>query len=140
MAFRTQRATPKVVPDTSLGSIHPTYIYKVVLLGRMSVGKSSLTYCYMKNGFKESLPTMGCSFLTQTLCLEATTIKFEILDTVGQKYHSVCHLYYWGARAALLVYNISRKETLAGAKLEEEFLPDEITRALVDNKMDLVAE
>ncbi|NWH61595.1 RAB17 protein, partial [Geococcyx californianus] len=134
------------MPGTSLEGIHPTYIYKVVLLGSTSVGKSSLAYRYVKNDFKESLPTVGCSFFTQTLNLEAATIKFEIWDTAGQeKYHSVCHLYYRGAHAALLVYDITNKETLNRAKLwlrdlEKEFLPDEIVIGLVGNKTDLAAE
>ncbi|XP_059676560.1 ras-related protein Rab-17 [Gavia stellata] len=136
----------KAMPGTSLEGIRPTYIYKVVLLGSTSVGKSSLAYRYVKNDFKESLPTVGCSFFTQTLNLEVATVKFEIWDTAGQeKYHSVCHLYYRGAHAALLVYDIASKETLNRAKLwlrdlEKEFLPDEIVIALVGNKTDLAAE
>ncbi|XP_010576296.1 PREDICTED: ras-related protein Rab-17 [Haliaeetus leucocephalus] len=131
---------------TSLEGIRPTYTYKVVLLGSMSVGKSSLAYRYVKNDFKELLPTVGCSFFTQTLNLEVATVKFEIWDTAGQeKYHSVCHLYYRGAHAALLIYDITNKETLNKAKLwlrdlEKEFLPNEIVIALVGNKMDLAAE
>ncbi|KFP91599.1 Ras-related protein Rab-17, partial [Apaloderma vittatum] len=136
----------KAMPDTSLEGIHPTYIYKVVLLGSTSVGKSSLAYRYVRNDFKESLPTVGCSFFTQTLNLEGATIKLEIWDTAGQeKYHSVCHLYYRGAHAALLIYDITNKETLNRAKLwlrdlEKEFLPDEIVIAFVGNKTDLAAE
>lgn len=37
-------------------------------------------------------------------------MKLEIWDTAGQeKYHSVCHLYFRGADAALLVYDITSK-------------------------------
>ncbi|XP_057277906.1 ras-related protein Rab-17 isoform X2 [Pezoporus wallicus] len=131
---------------TSPEGIHPTYPYKVVLLGSTSVGKSSLAYRYVKNDFRESLPTVGCSFFTQTLNMEVATVKLEIWDTAGQeKYHSVCHLYYRGAHAALLVYDITNKETLNRTKLwlrdlEKEFLPDEIVIALVGNKVDLAAE
>ncbi|XP_019472420.1 ras-related protein Rab-17 isoform X1 [Meleagris gallopavo] len=135
-----------VVPGSSLGDNRPTYIYKMVLLGSTSVGKSSLAYRYVKNDFKESLPTVGCSFFTQTIQLETATIKLEIWDTAGQeKYHSVCHLYYRGAHAALLVYDLTNKETFNRAKqwlmeLEKEFLPDEIVIALVGNKTDLADE
>ncbi|NXF06540.1 RAB17 protein, partial [Smithornis capensis] len=136
----------KRMPGTSLEGSHPTYMYKVVLLGSMSVGKSSLAYRYVKNDFRELLPTVGCSFFTQTLHLEEATVKFEIWDTAGQeKYHSVCHLYYRDAHAALLVYDIANKATLNRAKLwleelEKRFLPDEIVIALVGNKTDLAAE
>uniref|UniRef100_A0A8C8B2S8 Ras-related protein Rab-17 n=1 Tax=Otus sunia TaxID=257818 RepID=A0A8C8B2S8_9STRI len=136
----------KAMPGTSQEGIRPTYIYKVVLLGSTSVGKSSLAYRYVRNDFRDSLPTVGCSFFTQMLNLEVATIKFEIWDTAGQeKYHSVCHLYYRGAHAALLVYDITNKETFNRAKLwlrdlEKEFLPDEIVIALVGNKVDLAGE
>ncbi|KAM4669810.1 ras-related protein Rab-17 isoform 3-T3 [Amazona ochrocephala] len=136
----------KEVLGTPPEGIHPTYPYKVVLLGSTSVGKSSLAYRYVKNDFKESLPTVGCSFFTQMLNMEVATVKLEIWDTAGQeKYQSVCHLYYRGAHAALLVYDITNKETLNRAKLwlsdlEKEFLPDEIVIALVGNKVDLAAE
>lgn len=42
--------------------------------------------------------------------LGSSSLKLEIWDTAGQeKYHSVCHLYFRGANAALLVYDITRK-------------------------------
>ncbi|XP_077169865.1 ras-related protein Rab-17 [Paroedura picta] len=126
---------------------HPSkessYIFKVVLLGSSSVGKSSLAYRYVKKDFRDSLPTVGCSFFNQCVTLDATTVKLEIWDTAGQeKYHSVCHLYYRGANAALLVYDITSKETFEKAKvwlseLEQEFLQNEIIIILVGNKHDL---
>ncbi|XP_038278016.1 ras-related protein Rab-17 [Dermochelys coriacea] len=127
-------------------STEQSYVYKVVLLGSTAVGKSSIAFRYVKNDFRESMPTVGCSFFTQLVCLETATIKLEIWDTAGQeKYHSVCHLYYRGANAALLVYDIARKATFARAKLwlrelEKEFLHDEIVIVLVGNKTDLAAE
>ncbi|NXE98660.1 RAB17 protein, partial [Menura novaehollandiae] len=132
--------------ETSLEGPCPSYTYKVVLLGSMSVGKSSLAYRYMKNDFRELLPTVGCAFFTRILNLDVATVKLEIWDTAGQeKYQSVCHLYYRDAHAALLVYDIANRQTLSRAKLwledlEKKFLPDEIVIALVGNKTDLAAE
>ncbi|NWX57912.1 RAB17 protein, partial [Promerops cafer] len=135
-----------VASGASLEGPRPSYRYKVVLLGSMSVGKSSLVYRYVRNDFRELLPTVGCSFFTQTLDLDEATVRFEIWDTAGQeKYQSVCHLYYRDAHAALLVYDITKKETLGRAKmwleeLEKRFLPNEIVIVLVGNKTDLAAE
>jgi len=48
------------------------------------------------------------AFLTQTVCLDDTTVKFEIWDTAGQeRYHSLAPMYYRGAQAAIIVYDIT---------------------------------
>lgn len=62
------------------------------------------------------------SFFTQTLDLEEATVKIEIWDTAGQeKYHSVCHLYYRDAHAALLVYDIANKVRQDQATPRDDF-------------------
>ncbi|NXL74875.1 RAB17 protein, partial [Leptocoma aspasia] len=135
-----------VTSGTSPEGPRPSYVYKVVLVGSTSVGKSSLAYRYVGNHFRELLATVGCSFFTHTLELDEATVRLEIWDTAGQeKYQSVCHLYYRDAQAALLVYDIAKKQTLSRAKLwleelEQRFLPNEIVIALVGNKTDLAAE
>ncbi|XP_049744506.1 ras-related protein Rab-17 isoform X2 [Elephas maximus indicus] len=92
-------------------ALRPPRVFKLVLLGSGSVGKSSLALRYVKNDFKSILPTVGCAFFTKVVHMEAASLKFEIWDTAGQeKYHSVCHLYLRGANAALLVYDITSKE------------------------------
>lgn len=48
------------------------------------------------------------AFLTQTICIDDNTIKFEIWDTAGQeRYHSLAPMYYRGAQAAIIVYDIT---------------------------------
>lgn len=50
------------------------------------------------------------AFLTQTVCLDDTTVKFEIWDTAGQeRYHSLAPMYYRGAQAAIVVYDITNE-------------------------------
>lgn len=44
-------------PGAALGQ---PCIFKLVLLGSGSVGKSSLALRYVKNDFKSILPTVGC--------------------------------------------------------------------------------
>ena len=48
------------------------------------------------------------AFLTQTVCFDDTTVKFEIWDTAGQeRYHSLAPMYYRGSQAAIVVYDIT---------------------------------
>lgn len=60
--------------------------FKLVLLGESAVGKSSLVLRFVKGQFHEyQESTIGAAFLTQTLCIDDTTVKFEIWDTAGQE-------------------------------------------------------
>jgi len=55
-------------------------------------------------------PVFSAAFLTQTVCLDDTTVKFEIWDTAGQeRYHSLAPMYYRGAQAAIVVYDITNE-------------------------------
>lgn len=82
------------------------------------------------------------AFLTQTVCLDDTTVKFEIWDTAGQeRYHSLAPMYYRGAQAAIVVYDITSQETFGRAKnwikeLQRQASPN-IVIALAGNKADL---
>lgn len=58
------------------------------------------------------------AFLTQTVCLDDTTVKFEIWDTAGQeRYHSLAPMYYRGAQAAIVVYDITNQVSNKGVIL-----------------------
>jgi GTPase SAR1 family protein len=83
---------------------------KLVLLGDSGVGKSCLVLRYVRNQFDPaSKITVGAAFLSHNVSLpEGQTIKFEIWDTAGQeRYLSLAPLYYRGAHAAAIVYDIS---------------------------------
>ncbi|TNN35043.1 Ras-related protein Rab-5A [Liparis tanakae] len=86
--------------------------FKLVLLGESAVGKSSLVLRFVKGQFHEfQESTIGAAFLTQTVCLDDTTVKFEIWDTAGQeRYHSLAPMYYRGAQAAIVVYDITNED------------------------------
>ncbi|KAJ8412115.1 hypothetical protein AAFF_G00143820 [Aldrovandia affinis] len=120
--------------------------FKLVLLGESAVGKSSLVLRFVKGQFQEyQESTIGAAFLTQSVCLEDTTVKFEIWDTAGQeRYHSLAPMYYRGAQAAIVVYDITNAETFGRAKtwvkeLQRQASPN-IVIALAGNKADLSAK
>jgi len=92
--------------------------FKLVLLGESAVGKSSLVLRFVKGQFHEfQESTIGAAFLTQTLCLDDTTVKFEIWDTAGQeRYHSLAPMYYRGAQVRENLPSIYPKTLLAFEK------------------------
>lgn len=53
------------------------------------------------------------AFLTQKVQLDDATVKFEIWDTAGQeRYRSLAPMYYRGAAAAIVVYDVTNKARL----------------------------
>ncbi|XP_075937233.1 RAB5A, member RAS oncogene family, b isoform X2 [Anarhichas minor] len=91
------------------------------------------------------LQELLAAFLTQTVCLDDTTVKFEIWDTAGQeRYHSLAPMYYRGAQAAIVVYDITNEESFVRAKnwvkeLQRQASPN-IVIALAGNKADLASK
>lgn len=87
--------------------------------------------------------TVGASFLSQTVALQDSTIvKFEIWDTAGQeRYASLAPLYYRGAAAAVVAYDITSPDTFRKAKFWVKELQKHggpgMVMALVGNKVDL---
>ncbi|XP_047390350.1 ras-related protein Rab-5A-like [Sciurus carolinensis] len=111
--------------------------FKLVLLGESAVGKSSLVLRFVKGQFHEfQESTIGAAFLTQTVCLDDKTVKFEIWGTAGQeRYHSLAPMYYRGAQAAIVVYDITNEESWV-KELQRQASPN-IVIALSGNKADL---
>uniref|UniRef100_A0A7S2RYM3 Ras-related protein Rab-5C n=1 Tax=Rhizochromulina marina TaxID=1034831 RepID=A0A7S2RYM3_9STRA len=117
--------------------------FKLVLLGDTAVGKSCLVVRFVRDEFFEfQEPTIGAAFLTQTVALDDATVKFEIWDTAGQeRYRSLAPMYYRGASAAIVVYDITNKDSFNGARswvkeLQKRGDPN-VVIALAGNKSDL---
>ncbi|PJF19157.1 hypothetical protein PSACC_00993 [Paramicrosporidium saccamoebae] len=107
------------------------------------VGKSNLLLRFTKNDFlMESKSTIGVEFATRTLKVSGKTVKAQIWDTAGQeRYRAITSAYYRGAVGALLVYDITKKQTFDNTErwLGElrEHADDDIVILLVGNKSDL---
>ncbi|XP_031501264.1 ras-related protein RABF2b-like isoform X3 [Nymphaea colorata] len=125
---------------------HKTRSAKLVLLGDVGAGKSSLVLRFVKGQFLEfQESTIGAAFFSQTLAMNDTTVKFEIWDTAGQeRYHSLAPMYYRGAAAAIIVYDITNSVSFTRAKkwvqeLQVQGNPGMVV-ALAGNKADLLEQ
>lgn len=123
----------------------PIQLVKIVLLGDQGVGKSSLVLRFAKGVFEPTEATIGAAYLTQTVTIKGRQIKFDIWDTAGQeRYHSLAPMYYRGAQAAIVVYDLTKKNTFVRAQrwvneLRQLANPN-VLIALAGNKADMAAE
>lgn len=116
---------------------------KVCLLGDSGVGKSSIVLRFVNDSFKPALEsTIGASFMTKRVEVYDVSYQFQIWDTAGQeKYRSLAPMYYRGAAAAIIVYDITREATFRTVKdwvreLKRNGTPDMVI-AIAGNKCDL---
>ena len=121
-------------------------IIKVVLLGDSGVGKTSIVQRFIYSSYKEdNPPTIGASFISKLMPIPDTNIhvKFQIWDTAGQeKYKSLASMYYKDAQAAIIVYDITKRNTFESVKNWVSQLQgnadSKIVIAIAGNKADLM--
>ncbi|KJE97255.1 Rab31 protein, variant [Capsaspora owczarzaki ATCC 30864] len=83
--------------------------------------------------------------MSKTLIVEDQTFKYQIWDTAGQeKYRGLAPMYYRNAAAAIIVYEITRKQSFEALKhwVKElrQFGPSNIILAIAGNKSDLESQ
>jgi Ras-related protein Rab-18 len=122
----------------------PRRQFKIILIGESAVGKTSIMFRYCHDTFTEDRqPTVGVGFKPKLITMNEESIKLAIWDTAGQeKYRTIATTYYRNADGALLVYDISRPETLD--KLTSVWIPElesnagpGVRKLVVGNKSDL---
>lgn len=115
----------------------------MVLIGDSGVGKSNLLSRFTRNEFNlDSKSTIGVEFATRSISVDSKTIKAQIWDTAGQeRYRAITSAYYRGAVGALLVYDISKRQTYENVtrwlKELRDHADSNIVIMLVGNKSDL---
>ena len=121
-------------------------IFKVVLIGDTSVGKTNILSKYLTNDFDpDSKATVGVEFGTKNFKIEDNIVKVQIWDTAGQeRYRSITNAYYKGAKGSLLVYDITNPKTfesidrwLSDLKVNGD---ENISVVLLGNKSDLESD
>uniref|UniRef100_A0A8V5GQY3 Ras-related protein Rab-4 n=1 Tax=Melopsittacus undulatus TaxID=13146 RepID=A0A8V5GQY3_MELUD len=122
------------------------FLFKFLVIGSAGTGKSCLLHQFIENKFKQdSNHTIGVEFGSKVVNVGGKTVKLQIWDTAGQeRFRSVTRSYYRGAAGALLVYDITSRETYNALT---NWLTDARTLAspniviiLCGNKKDLDAE
>ena len=89
------------------------YIFKIVLIGDTSVGKSCLLTRFADDQFSESyVTTIGVDFRFKTMIVCDKITKVQVWDTAGQeRYRSITNAYYRGAEAIMIVFDMTNKDS-----------------------------
>ena len=93
---------------------------KLVFIGDPGVGKTCIISRFLKGTFDaDQITTVGASYASKTIKISETneSLTLDIWDTAGQeKYRSLTRIFFQGAKLAILVYDITRKETFDNLK------------------------
>jgi len=122
------------------------YLFKYIIVGDTAVGKSCLLLQFTDKKFQAQHDlTIGVEFGSRTVNIDSNQVKLQIWDTAGQeKFRSITRSYYRGAAGALLVYDVTRRDTFEHLTtwLEDclKFSSPNIVIMLIGNKSDLDAQ
>ena len=119
------------------------FLYKILLLGDSSVGKTCFLMRYTDNTFQEiHMSTIGLDYKLKNVQLDdGKMVKIQIWDTAGQdRFRSITKNYYKGAHGIILIYDITNKKSFENVRnwinqIKEE-VSEKVSIILVGNKID----
>uniref|UniRef100_A0A452XJJ5 Uncharacterized protein n=1 Tax=Aegilops tauschii subsp. strangulata TaxID=200361 RepID=A0A452XJJ5_AEGTS len=120
------------------------YLFKLLLIGDSSVGKSCLLLRFADDAYVDTyISTIGVDFKIRTVELDGKSVKLQIWDTAGQeRFRTITSSYYRGAHGIIIVYDVTDRESFNNVKqwLSEidRYASDSVCKLLVGNKCDLV--
>ena len=117
---------------------------KLVFIGDSGVGKTCIISRFTQGIFENNVnSTRGASYSNKVIDVNGKPLSLDIWDTAGQEtYKSLTRYFYKGAKMALLVYDITRKESFDNIKSFwygqiKEFGDEGVVLGIVGNKCDM---
>ena len=116
---------------------------KVILVGEMGTGKTSLINTAIGLNFQEKLAsTTTNSIMNKTMTINGKSYSVNLWDTIGQeKYRSLTKIFLKGAKIVIFVYDITNlnsfKELNYWFESTKEIINEKIVMGIVGNKSDL---
>ncbi|MFX1458875.1 MAG: Rab family GTPase [Promethearchaeota archaeon] len=120
------------------------FAFKFVIVGDHEVGKTSIIRRFVERKFSgDYRATIGLSILAHTFTFQGNEINLTLWDIGAQQYFKRFRkLYYSGAEAAFIVYDITNRESFDNVKtwydeITEYIKEEEIPMVIAGNKTDL---
>ena len=122
-------------------------VYKVLLLGDTTVGKTCFLMKYTDKTFQDiHMATIGLDYRLKTMKLKnGKDIKLQIWDTAGQdRFRAITKNYYKGSHGIILIYDVTNLQTFENVKTWVNQIREETTTNVViyiaANKIDMETE
>lgn len=119
------------------------YAIKTIVIGDVAVGKTCLISQFITGQFNSHHDfTVGIEFGDKRLSINGHIVKVQIWDTAGQQeFKSVTRSYYRSCAAALVVFDITRRDTFRSVvgwvQDVKNNASSDVVLVLVGNKSDL---
>ena len=116
---------------------------KVILVGEMGTGKTSLINTAIGLSFQDKLPsTTTNSIVNKIMEIKGKKYSINLWDTIGQeKYRSLTKIFMKGAKVVIFVYDITSRHTFTELdfwfKSTQEIINEKIVMGIIGNKSDL---
>ena len=116
---------------------------KVILVGEMGTGKTSLINTAIGLNFQEKLAsTTTNSIMNKTMKVNGKSYSVNLWDTIGQeKYRSLTKIFLKGSKIVIFVYDITNlqsfKELNYWFDCTKEIINEKVVMGIVGNKSDL---
>ena len=112
------------------------YSFKILFLGGIGVGKTSIINRYVKNILNnDEKPTIGIDYKTKDVIYNSKKIKLKIFDTSGQeRFRTLTKNYYHGSDGIIMVFDLKRNETFE----ELTYWMEEINKNCDKDKIELI--
>ena len=123
------------------------FVYKVLLLGDSTVGKTCFLLRYCDKTFEDAhLTTVGLDYRLKSMVLKnGKNVKLQIWDTAGQdRFRAITKNYYKGANGIILIYDVTNLQSYENVKnwiaQIKESANQNVIIYLVGNKIDIKEE
>nr|XP_019959168.1 PREDICTED: ras and EF-hand domain-containing protein homolog [Paralichthys olivaceus]XP_019959169.1 PREDICTED: ras and EF-hand domain-containing protein homolog [Paralichthys olivaceus] len=124
------------------GPSPPDRLFKIVLVGNSSVGKTSLLQRFCDNCFHSGTSaTVGIDYSVKTIVVDSSQVALQMWDTAGQeRYRSITKQFFRKADAVIVMYDITAQQSFTAVRQwltsVKEGAGDDIPIMLLGNKTD----
>ncbi|XP_064175419.1 EF-hand calcium-binding domain-containing protein 4B isoform X2 [Anguilla rostrata] len=124
----------------------PDRLFKVVLVGNSSVGKTCLLRRFCDNCFQPgTIATVGIDYSVKTITVENSQVALQMWDTAGQeRYRSITKQFFRKVDGVVVMYDITAEQSFTAVRQwlssVREGAGDDIPIMLLGNKTDRPGE